>query len=184
MAPLCPLSCLMQYLLYWWSPATRIPTTLHPGHECPSQYSKSTLTVPGSLYEDEIAYLEHPKDCHMNPHPLGARGHLTGGYMLITLWFFKQFVHTFPRGDMLITFWKCPSIHSQFPQGIHCDHFQKVATDGITKYPGGTWGIHCKRSYQSTPEPLFERTPWVLSQFHSQCGQHVSEPLIEMSFIK
>ena len=35
---------------------------------------------------------------------LGARGHLTGGYMLITLWFFKQFVHTFPRGDMLITF--------------------------------------------------------------------------------
>ena len=35
---------------------------------------------------------------------LGARGYLTGGYMLITLWFFKQFVHTFPRGDMLITF--------------------------------------------------------------------------------
>ena len=35
---------------------------------------------------------------------LGARGHLTGGYMLITLWFFKQFVHTFPRRDMLITF--------------------------------------------------------------------------------
>ena len=35
---------------------------------------------------------------------LGARGHLTGGYMLITLWFFEQFVHTFPRGDMLITF--------------------------------------------------------------------------------
>ena len=35
---------------------------------------------------------------------LGARGQLTGGYMLITLCFFKQFVHTFPRGDMLITF--------------------------------------------------------------------------------
>ena len=35
---------------------------------------------------------------------LRARGHLTEGYMLITLWFFKQFVHTFPRGDMLITF--------------------------------------------------------------------------------
>ena len=35
---------------------------------------------------------------------LGARGYLTGGYMLNTLWFFKQFVHTFPRGDMLITF--------------------------------------------------------------------------------
>ena len=37
-------------------------------------------------------------------HSLGERGQLTGGYMLITLWFFKQFVHTFPRGDMLITF--------------------------------------------------------------------------------
>ena len=35
---------------------------------------------------------------------LGKKGQLTGGYMLITLWFFKQFVHTFPRGDMLITF--------------------------------------------------------------------------------
>ena len=35
---------------------------------------------------------------------LGEKGQLTGGYMLITLWFFKQFVHTFPRGDMLITF--------------------------------------------------------------------------------
>ena len=37
-------------------------------------------------------------------HSLGARGQLTGGYMLITLCFFNQFVHTFPRGDMLITF--------------------------------------------------------------------------------
>ena len=35
---------------------------------------------------------------------LGERGQLTGGYMLITLWFFKQFVCTFPRGNMLITF--------------------------------------------------------------------------------
>ena len=29
---------------------------------------------------------------------LGEMGQLTGGYMLITLWFFEQFVHTFPRG--------------------------------------------------------------------------------------
>ena len=35
---------------------------------------------------------------------LGERGQLTGGYMLFTLCFFKQFVHTSPRGDMLITF--------------------------------------------------------------------------------
>ena len=35
---------------------------------------------------------------------LGEKGQLTGGYMLIILWFFKQFVHTFPRGNMLITF--------------------------------------------------------------------------------
>ena len=39
-----------------------------------------------------------------NEAPLGERGPLTGGYMLITLWFFKQFIHTFPRGDLLITF--------------------------------------------------------------------------------
>ena len=41
---------------------------------------------------------------HGAQESLGERGQLTGGYMLITLWFFKQFVHTFPRGDMLITF--------------------------------------------------------------------------------
>ena len=39
-----------------------------------------------------------------NQETLGERGQLTGGYMLIILWFFKQFVHTFLRGDMLITF--------------------------------------------------------------------------------
>ena len=44
------------------------------------------------------------KEREPDDETLGEKGQLTGGYMLITLWFFKQFVHTFPRGDMLITF--------------------------------------------------------------------------------
>ena len=49
-------------------------------------------------------------DVHQQRHvdqesfTLGEKGQLTGGYMLITLWFLKQFVHNFSRGDMLITF--------------------------------------------------------------------------------
>ena len=71
--------------------------------------SKTSLRLgaPGPLDRtvsaEVVATVLHQVN-QLNFFPLGARGHLTGGYMLITLWFFKQFVHTFPRGDMLITF--------------------------------------------------------------------------------
>ena len=95
----------------------------------------------------------------LEARPLGKRGQLTRGYMLIILCFFKQFVHTFPRVNMLITFWKCPSIHSQFPQGIHCDCFQKVATNGITKYPGGTWGYIKKKAIKEALSHSLKEPP-------------------------
>jgi len=41
---------------------------------------------------------------------LGARGHLPGGHIEVTLRFLKQFVHTLPRGYMLDSFEMYPPL--------------------------------------------------------------------------
>ena len=57
---------------------------------------------------------------------LGARGHLPCGYIVITLWFFKQCGQPSASGHMLSSFTKCPSIWSQCALWFHAGHIVKV----------------------------------------------------------
>jgi hypothetical protein len=53
---------------------------------------------------------------------------------VISLWFFKQYIHTISRGYVLSSFWKSPSIWSQGSQWIHCDYIKKKTSHGPTGY--------------------------------------------------
>ena len=54
-------------------------------------------------------------------YTLGARGHLSRGYIEDTLWFYNQFVQTLSRGYMLESFTKYPPLWSQCKQWSHAD---------------------------------------------------------------
>jgi len=59
---------------------------------------------------------------------LGARGYITSGYIVIWLWFFKQFIQPETSGYMLSFFKMYSPLWSQCRQQIHADHFYKENT--------------------------------------------------------
>jgi len=53
-----------------------------------------------------------------NTLTLGARGHLSGGDIEVTLRFFKQFIHTLSRGYMVESF----AMYPHFDHNVSSDH--------------------------------------------------------------
>jgi len=115
---------------------------------------------------------------------LGAKLHLSRGYMVIKLWFFKHFAQHETTGYMLSYFTKKIPLWSECTQGLHCDYIWKKHTTLITIYPAIKLWLHLKRKQHKNWWVLCERKPWFLSQFCLQCIQPESEPLIESSFTK
>jgi len=96
---------------------------------------------------------------------LGAKGHLPRGYIEVTLRFFKQFTQKVSRGYMLGSFTMYPPLWSKCDQGSHAGHFYNVPTKVATGY------------FLNGSPGFFHNSP-------PQCVHHVSEPLVESSFIK
>ena len=104
---------------------------------------------------------------------LGARGHLPSGYIVITLWLFKQCGQPSASGDMLSSFRKCPSIWSQCALWVHAGHIVKVpikvATGHFVKeIPGFFHDFVC-----NVPNVCLSHSLRVLSKSAQWCGHKV-----------
>ena len=52
------------------SPATRISSTLRPGHKCPPRNSKPSPADADRRRKDPVAHRAHSTDCNTNSHPI------------------------------------------------------------------------------------------------------------------
>ena len=71
----------------------------------------------------EGLHISDPK--YQTLYALGADPHETGIYIVISFWFFKQFIQPESRGYRLNSFKKKIPIWSACNQWVHADHFQK-----------------------------------------------------------
>ena len=166
--------------------------------QCPGQYMVGTLSMSLQCICSVLAWYTTlcPQCLHsalssfacfmwgFYAFTLGARMHLSGVYMVITLWFFKHFTQQKTPGYMLSFFEKKTPLWSPCAQWSNCDYIWKENTTLITMYPAITWWSHLKRTQHKNQWVLCERKPWFLSKFCLQCIHSGSEPLIETSFIK
>jgi len=67
-------------------------------------------------------------------HTLGERGYITSRYIVISLWFFKQFIQPETSGYMLSFFRMYSPLWSECRQQIHADHFYKENNKAISGY--------------------------------------------------
>ena len=89
----------------------------------------------------EISSVQLSPSEHLLHRSLGAGGDLPSKYIVITLWFFRQFTQTVANDQMLSSFTKYPSILSQCDQWVLCEYIQKeishVTMGHILKVPRG-----------------------------------------------
>ena len=98
---------------------------------------------------------------------LGARGHLPGGHIEVTLWFFKQCVHTLPRGYMLDSFAMYPPLWSQCDLWSHAGHCWNVPPKVATGFIGSLRVCGKIEPHWGFIVITLKRTPW------GHCG-HIS----------
>jgi len=80
------------------------------------------LIAEGSLQDN------HSKHLGLQGSSLGARRYITSGYIVISLWFFTQFIQPEISGYILSFFRVYSPLWSQCRQQIHTDHFYKENT--------------------------------------------------------
>jgi len=107
---------------------------------------------------------KHYETTEYELYSLGVRVHVSRGYMVITLWFFKHFAQQETTGYMLSYFTKKIALWSPCTQGSNCDYIWKENTTLITMYPAITWWLISKRKSTKTSGFFVKENP---SFFHN-----------------